>query len=255
MSSVNLEMEHEFDEKINYGLDAPGLVKWFIFGGLLAIAVGVLSQVLSLPANLSETLSGFTWPGVWFFITGCLMIWSSYFGKFRARDKLIGALNLRGNETLLDLGCGRGLLLIGGAKALPNGKAIGIDLWSQTDLSNNSKNAVLTNARLEGVAKKIEIVDGDMCKLPMANNSIDIITASMSIHNIPSKEGRALAIREAVRVLKPGGRVALLDFKSTAEYEKSLRDCGFGNVRRSAISFWNFPPSRTVFGEKPFVAN
>jgi cyclopropane fatty-acyl-phospholipid synthase-like methyltransferase len=65
------------------------------------------------------------------------MIWSSRYGKLRARDRLLDGLGLTGQEHLLDVGCGRGLLLIGAARRLPNGRAVGVDLWSQVDLADN----------------------------------------------------------------------------------------------------------------------
>jgi arsenite methyltransferase len=167
-----------------------------------------------------------------------------------ARDKLIERLSLKGNESVLDLGCGRGLLLLGAAQKLPQGKAIGVDLWSNIDLSSNSRDAVMNNARLENVVDRIEIFDGDMRKLPFDDASMDGVTASMSIHNIPTREGRREAIKEVARVLKPGGKIALLDFKFTSQYADDCRTFGLANVRRTPISFWNFPPSRTVIGEK-----
>lgn len=77
------------------------------------------------------------------------MFTSSRFGKFHARDRLLARLKLRGDETVLDVGCGRGLLLIAAAKLLPRGHAAGIDLWSQRDLSGNSREATPRNAALE----------------------------------------------------------------------------------------------------------
>jgi len=56
------------------------------------------------------------------------MVASSYYGKFRARDRLLACLQLRGTESLLDVGCGHGLLLLGAAKLLPKGHATGLNL-------------------------------------------------------------------------------------------------------------------------------
>ena len=207
---------------LDYGLDAPGLVKLFLIGGIVLAGIGAFTNI---PA-FADLFQGLMQMGIGFAISGLLMVTYSYYGKFRSRDSLIRSLGLQGNETVLDIGCGRGLLLIGAAKGLQQGKAIGIDLWSQTDLSNNSREAVLANAEIEGVQNRIEIIDGDMRKLPLADASVDVVVASMSIHNIPSKAGREEAIREAVRVLKPGGKIALLDFKSTALYANVAKKAG-----------------------------
>jgi ubiquinone/menaquinone biosynthesis C-methylase UbiE len=185
-------------------------------------------------------------------IGGALMLMSSYYGKMRVRDRLLKQLNLTGNETVLDVGCGHGLLLIGAAKRLPRGRAVGIDLWSQVDQARNSRDATLRNAETEGVADRVEVRDGDMQELPFEDSSFDAVVASLAIHNIPNREGRRKAIREIVRVLKPGGQVALMDIKSVGLYAEELRRAGMKDVRISIPpSFWTWPPSRTVTAKKP----
>ncbi len=59
--------------------------------------------------------------------------------KFRERDWLIDLLNIQGNEYILDVGCGSGLLLIGAAKKLTTGKAIGIDIWLADEVGNSAE--------------------------------------------------------------------------------------------------------------------
>ena len=151
----------------------------------------------------------------------------------------------------MDVGCGRGLLLIQAAKYLPNGKAIGIDLWQSMDLSGNRPEVTLENARAEGVSERVEVKTGDMRELPLPDNSVDAVVASLSIHNIPDKQGRAKAMQEIHRVIKPGGQVALLDFQRTNEYLATLRSLGWKEAQVSGISFWMFPPVRVVSGKKP----
>ncbi|HTT75285.1 MAG TPA: methyltransferase domain-containing protein [Candidatus Binataceae bacterium] len=110
------------------------------------------------------------------------MFASSRFGKFRARDRILARLKLRGDETVLDVGCGHGLLLIAAAKLLPRGHAVGIDLWSQWQQSGNSRKATLRNAALEGVAQRVSVHDGDMRKMPFADRSFDATVAHFAIH-------------------------------------------------------------------------
>ena len=186
-------------------------------------------------------------------ITSLLMVWSSKAGKLRKREMLIESLRLKGNETVLDVGCGRGLLLNEAAKHLPNGKAIGVDLWQTMDQSGNKPEVTWENARAEGVAERVEIKTGDMRELPLPDASVDAVVASLSIHNIPNKEGRAKAIQEIHRVLKPGGQIALLDFMATDEYFATLRSIGWKDVQVSGLSFWMFPPVRVVSGRKPAI--
>ena len=236
-------------DRPDYGIDAPNLVRLFLIGGFLLLAVG-LSLVL-FSTNWLTAVGSITFTfGAIFTIEGLLMIWSSRYGKLRARDRLLDGLRLTGQENLLDVGCGRGLLLIGAARRLPNGRAVGVDLWSQVDLSDNSASATLANAAAEGVPERVEVHEGDMRKLPFADASFDAVVASLSIHNIYNVEGRREAIGEIVRVLKPGGKVALMDFRHVREYAAGLLGAGLNDVKVSGLSFWIFPPVRTVTARK-----
>jgi len=237
----------------DYGIDAPPVVRNLVLGGVAIIVVGIAAFLfLSEPPWLRYLL------GYWgilaggsMLLTSLLMVGSSKVGKLRQRDILIQSLGLKGDETVLDVGCGRGLLLIEAAKHLPNGKAIGVDLWQSVDQSGNRPEVTIENARLEGVADRVEIKTGDMRELLLPDSSVDAVVASLSIHNIPKKEGRAQAIHEIQRVLRPGGQVALLDFMATDEYLTTLQSLGWKDVQRSGSSFWMFPPVRIVHGKKP----
>jgi SAM-dependent methyltransferase len=236
----------------DYGLDAPTLVRFFLIGGFLLLAVGLALVLLSTDWLTAVGSIAFTF-GVIFSIEGLLMIWSSRYGKLRARDRLLDGLGLTGQEQLLDVGCGRGLLLLGAARRLPHGRAVGVDLWSQVDLSGNSASATLANAAAEEVAERVELHEGDMRKLPFADADFDAVVASLSIHNIYSVEGRREAILEIVRVLKPGGQVALMDMRHVREYAAGLLSAGMRDVNVSGLSFWIFPPVRTVTARKARV--
>ena len=113
------------------------------------------------------------------------MVWSSRVAKLRLRDQLLDSLALRGDERVLDVGCGRGLLAIGAAKRLKNGKVVGIDVWSPIDLSGNTPDAAKANAKLEGVADKVRIENGDAQKLVYPDNHYDVVVSSLALHNIP----------------------------------------------------------------------
>jgi ubiquinone/menaquinone biosynthesis C-methylase UbiE len=188
----------------------------------------------------------FLFIGLLLIILAILMLYSSKIGKCRQRDKLISSFNIKGDETILDIGCGKGLLLIAAAKKLISGKAIGIDIWNNLDLSKNSPQTTLLNAKLEGVGNRIEVNTADMRNLPFDRHSVDIIMASMAIHNVKSKEDRQKTLLEIYRVLKPGGKIALMDFKYTKEYLIALKGMGLNNVVRSGLIFRMFPPVRIV---------
>ena len=164
---------------------------------------------------------------------------------------MIDSLRLHGTETVADIGCGRGLLLTAAARRLTTGKAIGIDLWQAADQSGNQAAATLANAETEGVADRVEVRTGDMRDLPFGDQTVDVVVSSLAIHNIPEKAGRVKAVQEIARVLKPNGKLALLDFQRTDEYIQTLAELGWQDVRRSGLNFGMFPPVRIVTGMKP----
>lgn len=241
---------------INYGIDAPPVIKRLSIVGLLSFLCGIALYLILLKHHPIIALAILIYAMCNVIVTLIPVIWmfySSLLGKKHMRDLLIANLQLQGSEHVLDVGCGRGLLLIGAAKKLSlGGKAVGIDLWRQEDLSNNKAIHAIENAKLEGVFGRVEIVSGDMCKMHFDDNTFDAVVSSMAIHNVAEKSGRNDAIKEIVRVLKPGGQVSLLDFQCTAEYRQSLCALDLVNVTVSRRYCWMFPFVRIVTGKKPF---
>jgi arsenite methyltransferase len=187
--------------------------------------------------------------------TAAWYIYATRSGKFRVWDRVLDDLRLRGDETVLDLGCGRGAVLLAAAKRLPRGRAVGVDLW-HADQTDNSQQTTLTNALLENVADRVEVHTADMTALPLADESVDVIVSSLAIHNIPGSAGRRLALDEAVRVLRPGGRLAIADLWETRRHAERLRELGWRNVRRRNLGWrmWYGGPwfaTRLVTATKP----
>jgi len=182
-------------------------------------------------------------------------IYTTRSGKFHVWDRVLDDLRLRGDETVLDLGCGRGAVLLAAAKRLPRGRAIGVDIW-QADQTDNSQQATLANAALENVADRIELHTADMTELPLADDSVDVIVSNLAIHNIPTRDGRRAALDHAVRVLRPGGRLAIADLWETRQHAARLRQLGWRNVRRRNLGWrmWFGGPwfsTRLVTATKP----
>jgi ubiquinone/menaquinone biosynthesis C-methylase UbiE len=181
-----------------------------------------------------------------------LMLWTSLVGKRIAARQLLAQAQLQGGERVLDVGCGRGLLLLGAAQRLPRGRAVGIDLWQLSDLSGNARAATEANARALQVSDRVELVDGDMRALPFADGEFDAVLSSLAVHNVYDREGRELALREIARVTRPGGRVLLQDFRHTADYARALRAAGFEQVERRLVNpLLMFPPTWRVGARKP----
>lgn len=120
-------------------------------------------------------------------------------------------LELRGDEEVLDVGCGLGKTTIGIAKELTTGKVIGVDIWDKIEIPGNSPQRAYRNAQLEGVREKVEFGTADVRALPFGDNSFDLVTASSVINNLKGEGERLKALREIHRVLGPGGRFLLLE--------------------------------------------
>ena len=235
--------------RVDYGLDAPGIVRTFAALGVSLLVAWIALRFFAPPRNLQRLGAMGMWMGGSFALTSLLMILSSRIGKLRARDRLLDVLDLGGGETVLDVGCGHGLLLVGAAKRLPTGRAIGIDLWSTRDQADNSAAAALANADAEGVRDRVEVRDGDMRALPLTDASVDVVVSSLAIHNLPTSADRELAIAEMVRVLRPGGIVALIDIAHVGEYARALHARGCG-VEQMGFVPTIFPPARELMARK-----
>lgn len=248
-----MEKPHTGSQRPNYGIDAPGLVLRFLLIGIAGTGLGV-ALIIGLRAGLSQWMRFAVPPaltlGVWFLLTAMLMLWGSRFGKLQLRDNVIDAISWRGDEFVLDVGCGHGLMLIAAAKRLRGGKAIGIDLWQREDQSGNSRAATWQNVELENVADRVELLDGDARSLPFDDDYFDVVLSTWAFHNIYDEPGRAAAIREIARVLKPGGSITIVDIRHTRQYAQILRQCGMTGIHRSWPNFMFFIPSYTLTARK-----
>lgn len=219
----------------DYGWDAPGVMIGFLAGGSGAILLGYLTAALApdpwrylglVVAVLGAVPLAF----------GVLMLSYAFAGKPRMRDRILDLARLRGGETVLDIGTGAGLLLVGAAKRLPRGRVVGIDLWAAKDLSNNSAATTMRNVAIEGVADRVDVQTGDARALPFADASFDRAVSLLCIHNIESKAEQALACHEIARVLRPGGLAVIGDYVPTHGYARALEDAGM-RVVQSRLEF------------------
>jgi len=222
----------------DYGIDAPHVVRNLaIAGGLLLSAatltiMGILPRVIALGSGLRIGLLGM-WLGAGGGLTAAAfwMLWGSRVGKIKERERLLDHIAWRGDERVLDVGCGRGLVLVGAAKRLKTGAAVGIDLWQKEDLSGNRPEAPLRNATLEGVFSRVSVQTADMRKLPFPDGAFQIVVSRAAIHNLYAENDRALAIAEIARVLGPGGRALISDIRHLDQYARAFGQAGLRDVR------------------------
>ncbi|MBF4461006.1 MULTISPECIES: class I SAM-dependent methyltransferase [unclassified Rathayibacter] len=209
----------------DYGIDAPW-VPW-MWVGYTVLYAALTAAAATLWNDEWWVVALFALLTVVFAAAAALYWYVSLRGKFVLWDRLLSTVALPSGARVLDLGCGHGMVSIMTALRSPESTVTGIDLWRSIDQSGNTPDAARSNAELNGVGDRVRFDTGDMTKLPYPDGSFDLVTASVSIHNIRSREGRRTAIAEAARVLAPGGRIVAADIRRTTEYADDLRSAGF----------------------------
>ncbi len=175
--------------KPDYGIDAPGVIRSLFLIGALALLASPFVPSLRLGHVIFVFRSMFLGIGAVCIAEGLLMILYARYGKLRHRDRMLHRITWRGDERVLDVGTGAGLLMIGAAKHLTTGRAFGIDPWSKVDLAGNARERTLRNAEIEGVQDKVEVLDGDATSLKFPDACFDIVVSNLCLHNIPTKAG------------------------------------------------------------------
>lgn len=125
------------------------------------------------------------------------------------RDRIIGHLELAGEERVLDVGCGTGVLAARIKERYPRVHVTGVDPTSDA----------LAIARKRAVRKSLEIdfKEGSGEAIPFPSESFDRVVSSLAFHHLPPDKKPEM-LRECLRVLRPAGTMLLVDFSESSSW-------------------------------------
>jgi ubiquinone/menaquinone biosynthesis C-methylase UbiE len=128
-------------------------------------------------------------------------------GVRKVHRRLLDQARVRPGQTVLEIGCGTGNLLLTAKQTQPAATVVGVD----PDLTALAR--AQRKARRRGLALQLDRGYAD--ELPYADHSVDVVLSSFMLHHVPA-DRREPAMREVRRVLRPGGALHLVDIDATA---------------------------------------
>lgn len=179
-----------------------------------------------------------------------VLIWSSRVRSVRERARCVDRLELADDAYVLDVSCGRGIILVEAARRVPDGLAVGIDPWRASGEILIRPEDALANAQLEGVDGRAVVATAEASALPFPGRMFDGVSCSRRLGRTDDA-ARLAVIRELARVLIPGGRLVIFETRRTRRLAIALRSVDLTEVARSRRVWRVLPPSRYVTATKP----
>ena len=165
-------------------------------------------------------------PAIWFFFIEPAK--SREAVKLRMREFVISKAPPAPGALVLDAGTGRGLMAIGYAKAAQGVRVAAMDLFGKGFVLGNTPAHAMSNAEVEGVAERVQLLRGSVADIPFGDAAFDLVVSSLVIHNIFSAKKMGRAFEEMARMVKPGGRFVYVDFV-VRSHQRRMID-GLGNL-------------------------
>jgi ubiquinone/menaquinone biosynthesis C-methylase UbiE len=138
-----------------------------------------------------------------------------FLGRERAfRDHLIQLARLAPGESVLDIGCGTGSLAIAAKHRVgPAARVCGIDASPE----------MVNRARQKAMKARVDVgfAEAVVERMPFPDGHFDVVLSTMMLHHLPGP-ARSQCLQETVRVLKPGGRLLVVDFGAAPKGSEGL---------------------------------
>jgi SAM-dependent methyltransferase len=122
---------------------------------------------------------------------------------------ILDCLDWDGKGQVLDIGCGNAPLSIRLARKYPAARITGIDYWGRN--WDYSKQVCEQNAKIEGVEDRTVFQKASASALPFEDGSFDLVVSNLTFHEVSDTQDKRAVLREALRVVRPGGKFAFQD--------------------------------------------
>jgi SAM-dependent methyltransferase len=165
------------------------------------------------------------------------LLFSQKGGRFQEKlyNLIIQHLEPEMGAKILDIGSGNGVLAVKLAQQYPTLEVVGMDYWGQD--WEYSKSVCEKNAHIGGVEARVRFQKGDAAALEFASASFDGAISNLTFHEVRSVTDKRAVLLEALRVVKPGGKFAFIDYfydkkyyGESAQFETYLKGLGLSQV-------------------------
>ncbi|HME18996.1 MAG TPA: class I SAM-dependent methyltransferase [Nitrososphaerales archaeon] len=256
--SVFLESRGEkwYDRRLlGFGIDSPIIIMGLVAMGMVTILIGFFvyyALFLHNPLAARGTLVADASVGALLIGLAASLSFNSSVGKPREARFLARTLPWGGDEVALDVGCGRGHFSTEAAKMLSSGYVASIDHWSAWHITGNSPRSVLANAEAQGVGEAVIPVKSPSTELPFADSTFDVVASCLGLSHLGGVQDLELSLREMVRVLRVGGRLAVTATGYGRRMTKLLTELGMVEVNVARFRVGILPASERITARKPY---
>jgi SAM-dependent methyltransferase len=162
-------------------------------------------------------------------------------------DLVLKRIDWDGTGRAIDIGCGNGALGIKVAKKYQNARVTGIDYWGAD--WDFAKETCMKNAGVEGVIGRMEFLKASASSLPFTDEYFDLAVSNFVFHEVNDTKDKRDVIKEALRVVKKGGKFVFQDlflvksiYGEPDDLIKTIRSWGVENVEFINTSNESFIP-------------